>query len=133
MSTHGTSTPQTSHLCNWNDKAIYLSLRVALPVCRTTPNAALHREGGIPPAKILLEANRLRLVYWINSPENLHPLRFRANVCPNMGILKSKKTRRLSKRPELYMSRMQRAYCQFPPAEASESLPAPIYIRKLGT
>ena len=55
----GISTPQTTHLCNLIDKVVRLSLRAALPVWRTTPNVVLHREGGIPPARILLEGNRL--------------------------------------------------------------------------
>ena len=90
LAAKGFVTPQTTHLCNLIDKAIHIALRAALPVWRTTPNAVLHRESGIPPARILLEGNRLRLAARINTLDNLHPLRDRAIVCPDVGTLKYK-------------------------------------------
>ena len=55
----GTVTPQKTHLCDLIDKTVYMALRAALPVWRTTSNAVIHRESGIPPARVLLEGNRL--------------------------------------------------------------------------
>lgn len=129
----GWQTPQSTNLCNLIDKVIHLALRSALPVWKTTPNAVIHRESGIPPARVLLEANRLRLASRLNSLDNRHPLRSRASVCPNVGSLKYKKSRKFSQRPEIQMSRIQRAYQQLPPAEAPEPLPAPVYITKFGS
>jgi hypothetical protein len=54
-SRHGNVTPPTSFRCGLIDKSLHLALRAALPVWRTTPNAVLHREAGIPAAKVLLE------------------------------------------------------------------------------
>ena len=71
----GRQTPKSTNLCNLIDKVIHLALRSALPVWKTTPNAVLHRESGIPPARVLLEANRLRLASRLNSLDNRHPLR----------------------------------------------------------
>ncbi|KAI0992044.1 hypothetical protein K3495_g16142, partial [Podosphaera aphanis] len=79
----GDVTPPTVYLCNLIDKAVRVALRAALPVWRTTPNVILHREGGIPPANILLEGSRLRLAARINSLDTHHPLRSRASICPN--------------------------------------------------
>ena len=130
---NGTSAPHATFLCNLIDKAVLLALRAALPVWKTTPNAVIHREGGIPPARILLEANRLRVAARLNSLDDRHPLRSRATICPNMGTLKYKKTRKFSKRPEIQMSRLQRAYQQLPPAEAALPLSAPKYNKADGT
>ncbi len=99
----------------------------------TTPNVVLHREGGVPPAHILLEGYRLRLTARLNSLDDRHPLRIRASVCPNVGTLKFKRKPRLSKKPEAQMSRVQHAYRQLPRAEAAETLPAPVYTLMLGT
>ena len=95
----GNVIPPTSHLCGLIDKALHIALRAALLVWRTTPNVVLNREGGIPPARILLEGFRLRHSARLNSLDDRHPLRIRASVCPNVGTLKYKKKPRLSKRP----------------------------------
>lgn len=100
---------------------------------RTTPNVVLHREGGIPPACILLEGYRLRLAARLNSLDDRHPLRTRASVCPNVGTLKYKSKPRLSKKPEVQMSRIQRAFRQLPKSEAAEPLPGPVYTPTHGT
>ncbi|POS86227.1 hypothetical protein EPUL_000399 [Erysiphe pulchra] len=78
---NGTVRSPTSFRCGLIDKALHLALRAALPVWRITPNVALHREGGIPPANILLEGYRSRLATRLNSLDDLHPLRIRANIC----------------------------------------------------
>ncbi|KAI1005862.1 hypothetical protein K3495_g2359 [Podosphaera aphanis] len=115
------------------DKAILMGLRAALLVMRTTPNVVLHREAGIPPAKILLEGIRLRLAARLKSLDNQHPLRSRASVCPNVGTQKYKKKKKGSARPELQISRVQRAYQQLPESEVPDSIPTPAYVPELGT
>ncbi|VDB93184.1 Bgt-60027 [Blumeria graminis f. sp. tritici] len=70
----GIITLRTSIFCKMIDKAILTGLRAALPVTRTTPNLALHREGGIPTRNIILEGNRLRLSARLHSLDNRHPL-----------------------------------------------------------
>ncbi|KAI0991474.1 hypothetical protein K3495_g16713, partial [Podosphaera aphanis] len=87
----GTATPPTSTLCSMIDKAILRGLRAALPVLKTTPTVVVQREGGIPPGKILLEANRLRLAARLQTLDDRHPLRSRAVLCPNTGTRKYKK------------------------------------------
>lgn len=130
----GAVTPQTTHLCSLIDRALHLALRAELPVWRTILNAVLHRESGIPPARILLEGNRLRFAARINTLDKSHPLRDRASLCPNVGTLKYKKKAKLSRRPEIQMSRLQRAYRQLPPTfEAAEELAAHVYFENLGT
>lgn len=131
--THGIVTPPTTYLCGLIDKAVHPAIRAALPVWRTTPNVVLHRESGIPPARIMLECNRLRLAARINSLDDRHPLRHRASICPNVGTLKYKLKRKLSKQPETQMTRLQRAYAQLPPAEAAEPLSEPAYTTDLGS
>ncbi|KAI0995413.1 hypothetical protein K3495_g12766 [Podosphaera aphanis] len=133
LTVRGLSTPSTTNLCNMVDKAILMGLRAALPVMRTTPNVVLHREAGIPPAKILLEGIRLRLAARPKSLDNQHPLRSRASVCPNVGTQKYKKKKKGSARPELQMSCVQRAYQQLPESEVPDSIPTPAYVPELGT
>ncbi|KAI0992330.1 hypothetical protein K3495_g15856, partial [Podosphaera aphanis] len=129
----GTSTPPTSTLCSMIDKAILRGLRAALPVLKTTPTVVVQREGGIPPGKILLEGNRLRLAARLQTLDNRHPLRARAALCPNTGTRKYKKKATQSKKPEVLMTRVQRAYQQLPEAEAAGTLPPPPYLPDLGT
>lgn len=80
--------PPTSHMCGLIDKAQHITLRATLPGWRTTPNVVLHREGGIPPARILLEGFRLRLVARLNPLDDRHLLRIRAYEFPKVGTLK---------------------------------------------
>lgn len=58
--TTGEQTSQVTNLYNMIDKVIYLAFRVTLPSRRMIANMVLHRKSGIPPARILLEANCLR-------------------------------------------------------------------------
>lgn len=109
-----------------------MGLRAALPMWRTTPYVVLHRDGGTPPARILLEGYRLRLSARLKFLDDRHPLRSRASVCSNVGTLKFKTKSRLSKKPEIQMSQVQRAFQQLPQTEAAETLPAPVYTAALG-
>lgn len=105
-----TSIPQTTYLYSLIDKVIRLALRVALPVWKTTPNVVLHRKGGIPPARILLEGNRLRLAAMLKSLDIQHPLQNIASLCPSAGTLKYKLKKRTSKRPDILMTCVQCAF-----------------------
>ncbi|KAI0998159.1 hypothetical protein K3495_g10032 [Podosphaera aphanis] len=58
---------------------------------KTTPTVVVQREGGIPPEKILSEANRLRLAARLQTLDDCLPLRGRAVLCPNTGTRKYKK------------------------------------------
>lgn len=123
----GTVTSSTTNLCSMIDRANLMGLRAALPMMRTTPNAIIQREGGIPPEKVILEGNRLRLSARLKSLDDQHPLRARDAVCPNVGTRKYKKTAKPSARPEIQMSRVQRAYREVPETESPEPLPPPVY------
>ena len=49
-------------------------MRAVLPVWRTTPIAALHRESGIPPIVQLLETRRMRFAARLKALDEAHPL-----------------------------------------------------------
>lgn len=87
----GLSTSQSTILCNLIVEVIYLELRAVLLVWRTTTNAVLHREGTIPPARVLLECSRLRFSARLNSLDDRHPLRSRTSTFPNSDTFKYKK------------------------------------------
>ncbi|KAI1008087.1 hypothetical protein K3495_g139 [Podosphaera aphanis] len=131
---HGDVALPTAGLYNLIDRPVRVALRAALPVWGTTPNVILHREGGIPPARILLKSSCLRLAARINSLDTHHPLRSRASICPSVGTLKYKRMVVLSKHPESQMTRLQRAFRQLPPSsESVESLLAPLYSQSQST
>ncbi|KAI1001319.1 hypothetical protein K3495_g6880 [Podosphaera aphanis] len=94
-------TPPTTHFCSLIDKSVHLALRAALPIWGTTPNVVLYRESEISPARMLLDGNRLRLAARLNTLDDRHHLRSRASICPNVGTLRFKSSRKLSKRPEI--------------------------------
>ncbi|KAJ3455314.1 hypothetical protein MRS44_013914 [Fusarium solani] len=62
------------HLIQRMTEAMNQSMRAILPVWKTTPIAALHRESGIPPVAQLLEARRLRFSARLKSLDEAHPL-----------------------------------------------------------
>ncbi|KID81125.1 ATP-dependent DNA helicase PIF1 [Metarhizium guizhouense ARSEF 977] len=67
-------TPQTKGLIRRMEKAITQSMKAILPVWRTTPITALHRESGIPPVNLLLETRRIRFAARLKSLDEHHPL-----------------------------------------------------------
>ncbi|KAI1000223.1 hypothetical protein K3495_g7975 [Podosphaera aphanis] len=105
-------TPFTAYLCNLIDKAVRVALRAALPVWRTTPNVILHREGGIPPANVLLEGGRLRLAARINS---------------RYSSSSSQKSKHMP------CHACKRAFRLLPPSESAEPLLAPLYSHPQAT
>ena len=56
------------------NKSLHNSMRAVLPVWRTTPIAALHRESGIPPIIQLLETRRMRFAARLKRVDEAHPL-----------------------------------------------------------
>ncbi|KAK4058962.1 hypothetical protein Purlil1_14408 [Purpureocillium lilacinum] len=56
------------------NKSLHNSMRAVLPVWRTTPIAALHRESGIPPIAQLLETRRMRFAARLKLVDEAHPL-----------------------------------------------------------
>jgi hypothetical protein len=62
------------HLIQRMNKALNQSMRAILPVWKTAPTTALHRESGIPPVDQLLEARRLRFSARLKSLDDTHPL-----------------------------------------------------------
>ena len=110
-----------------------MGLRAALPVKGTTSNVVLHREGGIPPAEVILEGNCLRLSARLKNLDDRYHIRICASGCSNFRIRKYKKTAKFLARPEIQMSRLQRAYGELPEAEAPESLIPMVERRKSGS
>ena len=129
----GISTPRTNTFCEMIDKAILTGLCAVLPVMSTIPNIVLHRKGGIPTRKIILEGNRLKLSARLHSIENRQPLRTGVPMCPNDKTRKYKKRTRMHKNPEIHMSRVQRAYRKLPDVEDAEPLPPPCYLSRFGS
>lgn len=56
------------------DKAIRSAARAVLPVWKTTPGAALHRESGLPPAEVALEQTRHRTGLRFRLLDEAHPI-----------------------------------------------------------
>ncbi|KAJ4176432.1 hypothetical protein NW755_14951 [Fusarium falciforme] len=67
-------------LIRYIDSTVKTSIRAVLPVWKTTPLAAIHRESGIPPAEQLLESVRQRFSARIQSLDQKHPLTQRATA-----------------------------------------------------
>ena len=108
------------------DKTITKAIRVALPAWRTTPNSALHREAGIPPASIILQQKMLRSAARMRRMDAWHPLALRAAEDPKDTIkrlgLRSGQRDRLFRQPERYMTRLQISVRQVPTAEGPGKL-----------
>lgn len=56
------------------DTSLKAAARAVLPVWKTTPIPVLHRESGIPPARVLLDQVRLRQAARIANLDPLHPI-----------------------------------------------------------
>ncbi|XP_044721803.1 RNase H domain-containing protein [Hirsutella rhossiliensis] len=62
------------HLIRRMDKSLNTAMRAILPVWKTTPLSARHREAGIPPVSHLLQACRTRFAARLKSLDEAHPL-----------------------------------------------------------
>ena len=98
---------QIQHLLKRMRKALQQGMRAILPVWKTTPIAALHRESGIPPIDQLLEARRLRFAARLRSLDEAHPLVGRTKREPTPVILRGIK-REYQQRLEAFPTRLRR-------------------------
>ncbi|PZR61209.1 MAG: hypothetical protein DI537_52575, partial [Stutzerimonas stutzeri] len=73
---------QVKHLVLRLDKVLRHAVRAALPVWKTTPIPAMHREAGTPPAHIALAAQQIRFSAGLKSLDGRHPLVKRASRKP---------------------------------------------------
>ncbi|PWI65419.1 hypothetical protein PCL_07020 [Purpureocillium lilacinum] len=73
---------QIKHIVDRLDAVLRHAIRAALPIWETTPVPALHREAGIAPASILLEAQRIRFSARLKSLDARHPLVTRTSPKP---------------------------------------------------
>ncbi|KAI0992138.1 hypothetical protein K3495_g16049 [Podosphaera aphanis] len=108
------------------DRVLMSGIRAALPTWRTMPAAALRRETGIPPAKILLEERRLLAAARIRRLDEYHPLRLRAlestaSARRRLGLRTSDRGWQPANR--IHDSRVQRTSRLLPETEA----PPPLY------
>ena len=109
------------------ERIITMAIRVALPVFRTTPNVALHREAGIPPADLLLEGMRLRQSARLHRLDNAHPLRSRALMGPCEEAKRLAGSRKDPwKDPRQHQTRVQRTFSLLPYGEPPNRLKSPI-------
>lgn len=65
-------------LLNILSKVVLIAARAILPVYRTTPTGVLHRESGLPPPEITLNAQALAATICIRRLDTRHPLFGRA-------------------------------------------------------
>ncbi|KAM4067395.1 endonuclease/exonuclease/phosphatase [Hirsutella rhossiliensis] len=91
-------------------KALYTSLRAILPVWRTTPTNLLHREAGIPPVPLLLEARRMAFAARLKALDEAHSLVQRTSrpKAPAVTVHKLIKLK-YQKPPQPFRTRLRRA------------------------
>ena len=89
---------QIKHLVDRFDAVLRHAIRAALPIWKTTPIPALHREAGIPPASILLESQRIRFSARLKSLDVRHPLVARTSPKPARAYHRSIKRKFLVER-----------------------------------
>jgi len=68
------------------EETVKLAARAILPVWKTTPISVLHRESGLPPAKVILEQQRLRMAMRLRILDEKHPLVERLRSTPERGV-----------------------------------------------
>ena len=76
-------------------KVVLIAARAILPVYRTTPTAALHRESGLPPPKIALNAQALAATVRLRRLDPYHPLYSRARRIQVLARPSSRFARRI--------------------------------------
>src|SRR5262249_10811429 len=69
------------------ERAISNAGRAAVPAYSTTPNNAILREAGIPPARVLLESARRRQAARIRTLDEHHPVVARIGRETRLGML----------------------------------------------
>ncbi|KAK7177446.1 RNA-directed DNA polymerase from transposon x-element, partial [Paraphaeosphaeria sporulosa] len=90
------------------DKVLTLAVRGVIPAYRTTPNATLYRDAGIPTAATALEECRARFAMRLQTLDEAHPLTQRATL---QTVNRGRRAGRLQ-RPR---TKVQRTAQIFPP------------------
>jgi ribonuclease HI len=103
-------------------KSLNVSMRAILPVWRTTPLNALHREAGIPPVPQLLEARRMCFAARLKSLDEAHPLAKRT-VLPKAPIIHRTIKRKYQVPRQSFRTRLRRADELFPSCARPALLP----------
>ncbi|KAM5344597.1 hypothetical protein ACJ41O_013132 [Fusarium nematophilum] len=70
------------HLIERMHPVYMTALRATVPLWKTTPLAALHRESGLPPLKLLFESHRRRFATRLRTLDRRHPLATRTDQKP---------------------------------------------------
>ncbi|KJZ69979.1 hypothetical protein HIM_10624 [Hirsutella minnesotensis 3608] len=109
-------------------KALYTSLRAILPVWRTTPTNVLHREAGIPPVSLLLEARRTAFAARLKALDEAHPLVKRTSRPQGPAMTTNKLIKmKYRKPPRPFRTRLRRTDEMLP------SCPRPALLERLFT
>lgn len=104
------------------NKALNQSMRAILPYWKTSPITSLHRESGIPPIDLLLEARQLRFAARLKSLDKAHPLVNRTTPPPPPIIRKEiKRKYQPSRRP--FRTRLRRTDQLLPVCQRPVLLP----------
>ncbi|KAJ3498163.1 hypothetical protein NLG97_g1340 [Lecanicillium saksenae] len=77
---------KTQHLLRRMTKPLNYAMKAILPVWKTTPTPILHRESGIPPVTLLLEARQLRFAARLKALDKSHPLVQRTIQLPRRAV-----------------------------------------------
>ena len=110
------------HLVRRMDKSLHTALRAVLPIWKTTPLSARHREAGIPPVSQLLESCRLRFAARLRSLDKAHPLVVRTEPIRAPVINRAIKLKyQLPRKP--FRTRLRRADELLPRCARPELLP----------
>ncbi|KJZ69554.1 hypothetical protein HIM_11047 [Hirsutella minnesotensis 3608] len=96
------------HLVKKMSKALYTSLRAILPVWRTTPTNVLHREAGIPPVSLLLDARRMAFAARLKALDEAHPL-VKRTLRPKAPVVNTMIKLKYQKQPQPFRTRLRRA------------------------
>jgi ribonuclease HI len=91
---------QVDSLLQVLSRVVLTSARAVLPVYRTTPTAALHRESGLPPPEISLNTQALAATVCLRQLDQGHPLHRRAKRVLTLARPTSRFARRVLALPQ---------------------------------
>ncbi|KJZ68765.1 hypothetical protein HIM_11849 [Hirsutella minnesotensis 3608] len=111
------------HLVKKMSNALYTSLRAILPVWRTTPTNVLHREAGIPPVPLLLDARRMAFAARLKALDEAHPLVKRTSR-PKAPIVNKMIKLKYQKQSQPFRTRLRRT------DELLSSCPRPALLQR---
>ncbi|KAI0991825.1 hypothetical protein K3495_g16362, partial [Podosphaera aphanis] len=98
--TQGRISNRVDSLLQLLDKVVLTSARAILPVYRTTPTAALHRESGLPPSEIALNGRTTAATVRLRHLDPRHPLLRRAGKIISLNRPTSRFARRVLALPQ---------------------------------